>query len=351
MIFSITLRCNRRCSFCFEGEYTSRNMRDMTIDDVHRLMRWAGPRHGSRNTVLGGEPTLHPQFIPILEAIASYTPAPTLVLTNGLSNEAFMDNLSRRKLSFLVNINDVDGYSAPEHQRLMKNLDTLCAHSDCVCLATTITSPDNTFPVLEEVLARHARKIASVRLGISTPGVGFLNTFPREFSLAYGEKFRDLVLQIHRINPRIAISNECAINHCLMTRQIYDELAPRVANIRTSCERGNPDILPDFSTHWCFAARSVPELVVDNVFAFPSMDVMMEELHQRMDKLQRELGMQCDHGHCETLACPGPCIIHNAYRVRHHAKWMEMQAQGGVPQPVSVTVRGRRPEPAGASAN
>ena len=153
-----------------------------------------------------------------------------------------------------------------------------------------------------------------VRIGVSTPGYGFKNPFPREFSQDYGLAYARLAAAIHRIRPHIQISNECALNGCLVDEATEARLQGTVDNFKLVCRSGNCDILPDFSTHWCYAAHAIPELKIDNIFKYQSLDHVQYELSMAHERLQRSLGSQCEHGTCDRLNCHGPCVVQNYYR-------------------------------------
>ena len=316
MLFVINTSCNRDCSYCFEGELRQQTPRMMTVDDIHRLARWAGPSHMANNSVLGGEPTLHPQLIPIMEVVGHYSSEPPLLLSNGVGDPALMKELAKRPIRFLININHLDAYSDLEKERLTKNLEAIQnGWFQAIALSVTITKPEDDYSFLLDLLRSPiGANVIAVRIGVSTPGYGFKNPFPREFSSGYGMAYARLAAAVHRIRPHIQISNECALNGCLVDEATEVRLRGTVENFKLACVSGNCDILPDFSTHWCYAARAIPELKIDNVFKYQSLNHVQYELFMAHERLQRSLGMQCEHGTCDRLNCHGPCVVQNYYR-------------------------------------
>jgi len=317
MLFLINMDCNRNCSYCFEGDMRRKEFRRMTVEDIHRIAKWAGPAALRICNVLGGEPTLHPQVVPIMKAIIGYSSyRPPLLLTNGLGDPEVMRALAKDSIRFVVNINHLDAYSAAEGDLLTKNLGIMCnSLTEQVSLSVTITKPDDDFSNLFELLrSPYGKHFELVRIGISTPGYEFKNAFPREFSMDYGKAFARLVLAIHHLRPDLLIGSECAINGCLMDEATAERMRGFVQYFSRTCSGAKFDILPDFSSHWCFAAHNIPELKIDNIFNYMNLDHMHWQMLKSMARLQRSLGSQCDHATCNNVACSGPCIVHNYYR-------------------------------------
>lgn len=315
MILTVTNVCNRRCSYCFEGPFLGQPAKHMTPDDIHKLMEFGG-KNEQRHTIIGGEPTCHPHIIQLVDVIRRYSPIPPLFLSNGLGRKDIMEQLLRRGLRFLININHIDKYTDAQWATLQQNLNLL---TDCgeFGISTTITKPEDDFSIVYDMLrTRIGQGVRHVRLGISTPGWGFGNDFPREFARGYGQAYLRLIQTIHRINPLIEFNNECAVNLCLMEAEVYDKVVPIVNNLKLRCGTGNPDILPDMSTHWCFAAHGIPELTIKNIFDYQNMNHVVWELQRRERQLQNELGSRCEHGSCDSLRCKGPCVIYNYFRGR-----------------------------------
>jgi len=328
MLFIINTECNRDCSYCFEGELRQQTPRMMTVEDIHRIARWAGPSAMASNKVLGGEPTLHPQLLPIMDAIGSYSQEPPLLLTNGVGAPEVMRELAKRPVRFLVNLNHLDAYSGQEQSRLTKNLEIIRdSHFQVLYLSVTITTPEDDFAILFDLLRSPlGERVPAVRIGISTPGYGFKNSFPREFSHDFGAAYVRLATAIHCIRPYIQITNECALNGCLVDKATVASLQGVVDNFQMNCKGGgNFDILPDFSTHWCYAADAIPGLRIDNIFKYQSMAHVQYELFMAQERLQRSLGAQCNHNTCDSLACHGPCVVQNYYR--KNRKQIDAQAE------------------------
>jgi len=103
----ITGRCNCRCEYCYLGNALQADMSIDAVQEISGLFECLGTRYV---TVLGGEPTLHPRFIEIIEMLANrgfYV----VVDTNGMFENTLFDKLSPRHIYRLLFSLDV---SRPE---------------------------------------------------------------------------------------------------------------------------------------------------------------------------------------------------------------------------------------------
>jgi sulfatase maturation enzyme AslB (radical SAM superfamily) len=319
MVLVINNTCNRDCPFCFEGDFRHGPAQMMSVDDLDVLcgyFRIAQSSPDDRVTLLGGEPTLHPQLLEIVDLIRDHCPnKQVLLLTNLACERELLAELLMRRVNVLVNIVPPE-LNTPEQQAAIDaNIDMLSEAPGCIyAAAVTIASLDQDFGFFYDVLRRDRHhQIFNVRVGLSAPGYEFGNEFVADQRPEWGEKYLEVVRQMHRINPMISVGNECAVNLCMMRPETYAELAPHVGYLSAVCTQPNLDILPDFSTHWCFGSRHLPGMRIENIFDYPDEQALIRELNQRRVDLMREMGMQCDHAECDTLRCHGPCLALNYY--------------------------------------
>lgn len=83
----ITGDCNMRCSYCYLG---SNIQGEMSIANVRRVATFFHNSGTRYVTILGGEPTLHPDFVSIIEVFHSMDYR-VIVDTNGLFDRSLLD--------------------------------------------------------------------------------------------------------------------------------------------------------------------------------------------------------------------------------------------------------------------
>lgn len=88
--------CNNRCVFCVSGQMTELRMAKPTpLDELQRRFDDAAARGITKVTLLGGEPTIHPTFFPILEYALELGFETLEIFTNGarLDKRDFIDRV------------------------------------------------------------------------------------------------------------------------------------------------------------------------------------------------------------------------------------------------------------------
>ena len=320
MVLTIINKCNRSCPYCFEGTFTRDPRQQMSVADVDRICRFFGvgsPNGPTSVSLMGGEPTLHPELFELVDTIRGYAPGIVVfLLTNLICELDMVREIVAREMRLLVNVAAVAKDAPAQQATVARNLAYISDEARAFhSLAVTITDPAESFDFLYSVLARDGgRCVRNLRFGLAVPGMDFGNRFVNDFTPAYGEKYREVVVRSHQFNPRMLLTNECAVNLCLFSDAIYDELGTAVRRLRLECDMPNLDIMPDFSSHWCFAFRNVPEMRIDNIFAYRNAAEFREAAWERMVRLLDTTEPMCDHRNCTRIRCRGPCPALNYYR-------------------------------------
>lgn len=313
MILTITNQCNRRCPYCFESNFLGANPCEMTVDDVDALCRFfrlSERRPPHYVTIMGGEPTLHPELLEIIGTIRSHNPnIKILLLTNLTCDPDLTVDLVEQRIGIMANIAQPEHSTEEQREAIAENQALLAQVGDYpYTVAATICREDESFEYLYRMLRKDQQgQITNLRIGLAAPGRDFTNVFIQDGTDALSRKYLELVTTCHEINPRMSFSNECAVNLCLMSEEVYDQLKEVVECLDLVCHHPNPDILPDFSTHWCFAFDTVPELRINNIFDYPDFESVERELNIRMREFLRRVKPQCPSHECTKLRCKGPC--------------------------------------------
>jgi hypothetical protein len=85
----LTYRCDLRCAGCNRACFLPPATGDMTLDDAREFCRQAAERNWRPRIVLiGGEPTLHPDFLEFVAIAAAFSPGRVEVWSNGFGRRA-----------------------------------------------------------------------------------------------------------------------------------------------------------------------------------------------------------------------------------------------------------------------
>lgn len=125
MPYNIVLNssCNLSCKYCFAKEILSNND-FISLDNIIYIVDYL--KHSEKKVIslMGGEPTLHPQIISIIEKFRAEEFTISLK-SNGLWNtkiKEYLSSLPENELFILLNVNPPSTYSPKEIETLNSNL-------------------------------------------------------------------------------------------------------------------------------------------------------------------------------------------------------------------------------------
>ena len=99
-LLDLTTQCNLSCPACFTSSSPA-SSHYLKLEDALHAVHVALEREGGRLDVVmlsGGEPSIHPQIVPLIEALAKLPITRVLLNTNGIrlaNDDAFLDVLAR----------------------------------------------------------------------------------------------------------------------------------------------------------------------------------------------------------------------------------------------------------------
>ena len=123
----LTTRCNLSCKYCFAQEKLSSTRINMPIEAVQKVIDFLKRSQFPIFRVMGGEPTLHPQFNEIIQlAIANAMRVDVLSnATWSKSTSELFGRIPSKYLMFLLNIDHPDNYKPSQWAVIQRNLSAL----------------------------------------------------------------------------------------------------------------------------------------------------------------------------------------------------------------------------------
>jgi MoaA/NifB/PqqE/SkfB family radical SAM enzyme len=121
----LTYKCNLGCEYCYE-KGAKLNYGDIPFDNFEKILKWLRKNKRDRIILLGGEPTLHPNFIDLLK-ISESNKMRVAILTNLLFNEKIIKAIIDYKgyLILQANINNPYTYKDDSYDLVYANLKRL----------------------------------------------------------------------------------------------------------------------------------------------------------------------------------------------------------------------------------
>ncbi|MBI2877932.1 MAG: radical SAM protein [Candidatus Tectomicrobia bacterium] len=312
---SITLQCNRDCSYCFarplrrKGELAATRMDRAMFLCALDFLRQSGI---NQVRLLGGEPTLHPHFEGLVTQ-ALDRGFRLLVFSNGLMPEAALrclEEASPERVSVLVNLPSPWEQNSHEARYQALTLGRLGRRATLGFNLHT-ASPDLDFLLLQ--VERH-RLNRSVRLGLAHPCRDGSNHClrPKEYAEA-GRHIAGFVQQA--AGHGITVELDCGFVPCMFPEGFLESPGVDPAAIGPRCGPV-PDILPDGSVVPCYPLASTWRLSLSDGGDAPHFRSRFEEQMQPY----RTLGIFRQCATCARRAggqCLGGCLAAAMQRLRH----------------------------------
>ncbi|MGL5715508.1 MAG: radical SAM protein [Paraclostridium sp.] len=164
--------CNLKCPYCFaDNEITDCSTKNMSINDFEKIIEWHKLNNERVIRIIGGEPTLHPNFTDMLYRImADDFIEGVHVFSNMTFNEevktALIDFSTEKRLSFLPNFNE-EFVIGPKYDLVKKNIKIFASLGCIETLGINIYKHDYDFDLPLNLAVEYG--IKDIRWAITVP--------------------------------------------------------------------------------------------------------------------------------------------------------------------------------------
>jgi sulfatase maturation enzyme AslB (radical SAM superfamily) len=258
---SITNVCNRKCVYCFandtRNEFGKTLMDDETFEKALEYLRRSDIK---QTRLLGGEPTLHPEFIQFIKRALEQDFGISL-FTNGLMTEevsAFLQTIPEGKLSILLNTihpSENDGPGIERQKEMMKKLGSF------TIAGINIYSARQEMDYLLEYVSKYNLK-KEIRLGISHSVLSRNNIslHPGDYQKIGHEIVK---LKQHAIKEGVSLGFDCGFVPCMFPVESNDLLSEELKKAGTCC---HPviDLLSDGSFIACYPLNNFLKIKIND---------------------------------------------------------------------------------------
>jgi MoaA/NifB/PqqE/SkfB family radical SAM enzyme len=306
----ITDYCNRNCSYCFarskvETDSTNdQNKRHhISMENVAITAAFMKRSKLSTATLLGGEPTLHPQF----EEIVDYLFAEGFsvrVFTNGIIDEkklAFLTGTDPERMSLIVNVNHPDESDPEQFQQTLRTLEAL---PDKTGLGVNFYRKDLNLGFALE-LTKRFNLYRYIRLGLAQPIYGVDNTYiPISEYGTISQSIVDFARECERFD--VALEFDCGFTMCMFSEQQLGSLLTSGSSFSFSCPTV-VDIGPDLDVWHCFPLSTIMNVKLRD---FDTRDEIVAH-YTRKTAFYRSIGALDECKTCKQLHrgfCAGGCL-------------------------------------------
>ncbi len=260
----LTTRCNLSCRYCFAQEKLASARANMSMKNVQRVIDFLKRSNTPVFRVMGGEPTLHPQFNEIIQ-LAISAGMRVDVLSNATwsaDTAALFERIPSKYLLFLLNIDHPDNYTPKQWAVIERNLDRLKGRGGITLSFNVFEKEPRSDYVLD---LAESYDFKYIRLSLSLPVLGAGNAClpveelpavaPFVIRFTAQAEARGIAVQLDNAVP-LCIFDDAEIGKLLL-HGVYD------LNRNTRC---NPiiDIGPDLTIWSCFCLSSLKNRKLDD---------------------------------------------------------------------------------------
>jgi radical SAM protein with 4Fe4S-binding SPASM domain len=314
---SIIEACTLNCRYCFARQtLRSENgrQRHVTRTEFRRMLDFLERSGMDQVRLLGGEPTLHPEFCALVdEALARGFRV--IIFSNGLMPEPALDKLAQCDTAHVaVMINTL----RPDHPQATTQTNTLRRLGSRVTLALNIDTPGVETDFLFERIEAYGLWPA-IRLGLAHPAVGSANRslHPRYYA-EVGHRLLDFAQRA--LERDIQLQFDCGFVPCMFPEGSLALLGTDAKAIGTHCSP-IPDILPNGRMVPCYPLAAIAQL---RFFNYRNADAHSVRAHfSKSLTPYRMMGLYKACVDCQQRiagTCTGGCIAAAMRRLNGGAK-------------------------------
>jgi MoaA/NifB/PqqE/SkfB family radical SAM enzyme len=304
--------CNRNCIYCFAKKKNEGPYQQLSLDNLVTICDFLESSSHMNITVLGGEPTLHPEFLLFLEYMISRAFNIT-VFSNGMITTAVARGINKlidewtldvKRLRFIINVNEPKYQTVRETRMQAKTFAKLNTFSG---LSFNIFEESCDMNFLPDLIQKYKLR-PKIRLGLAAPIVGRENTFlPLKSYPGVAKKI--LRLSDRCLRDSIDLGFDCGFPLCIFSNEDIGKLYKNSVHLIFVCEPVL-DIDPDLNVIYCYPLSECQRLKLTD---FKSVSDIYTHFKTLISKHDRQKGIFSECKNCpyhKNGRCDGGCKGH-----------------------------------------
>jgi uncharacterized Fe-S cluster-containing radical SAM superfamily protein len=238
----ISTICNQNCVYCFTTDHREQNRAGslpvadqsfLQLDHFEERLSFLARSNVDEVRLLGGEPTLHPQFVELVER-ARVAGKEVKVFTNGLMPQsalACLEAIPVQECTVVVNVNEPD--AAGDGRTYQRQLDTIRRLGERATLGFTIYRTDFRPEFLLDLIAASGCT-PIIRLGMAQPCLSGANRY------LHPGQYRAVAVKITRFarlaaEAGVSLGFDCGFVRCVFSDADLETLQEARADVGWRC--------------------------------------------------------------------------------------------------------------------
>ena len=332
----ITGVCNVKCPYCFADEfvnnqgYLNDKNKHISIENFERAVNFILTNPRERIGIIGGEPTLHPQFKEFIEKLIFDKRVSTFTLfTNGVDIEDYYRLLSNDKIRILINCNSPSDIGQNKYDMLVKNVDNLINNyymKDRITLGINMYKPDFEYDYIIELLEKYNYRNVRTSITVlnaearsSMSGIEYFNIMKNSVFKFFSELERRGIVPSYDCNlmPNCIPNNEeTEFLRRVMSHVTLDKNSRRRTNLLgpSKCQPVI-DILPDLNSVRCFGLSDQHKV---HISKFRHIDQLRNYFYNYFDSFVYNISDSENCAICDqrkNMECNGGCLVYKLDKI------------------------------------
>jgi len=315
MNFIITPKCNKNCSFCFARKWRESCKQDMSWDTFKTLVEKT-----EIVKLLGGEPTLHPNFIDFVQYAIKKKKIITIVTNLLINNDKIIDFLVRTvqkyPIGFLLNGSELYGKRlelfSKNYNAIYKTAYRVDNEMNMRLGVTIPKGAENDIPKYIDYLKSLTDKLINIdtlRLSLTFPGEDKLKG---DYYFLNNKKLGNLFLAVTQfaVQNGIKPTIDCIIFPCMFSnKEEFKYMIKFNTKVLTMCGNSSMplDVFPNGKAVYGFPLRKVAEIDTSEYDNVKQMIKALVSKYQIVNSIAEtpEACKKCNFYH---KICEGPCL-------------------------------------------
>lgn len=323
----INKNCNLNCPYCFANEFVNKddNKNNITVENFKKALDFIASRD-SHVGIIGGEPTIHPNFEKLIDIVISDFRIKRITLfTNGINIDKYERVLSNPKVTMLINLNSPNDIGLKNYNKIIDNINMFHTKYgfNRHTLGINMYKPDFDFKYIVDALDKF--NINVVRTSIAVPN----NVSSRSFDMIeYFKIMKPRIFEFFRELEKLDIMPFYDCNSmplCILTdseREWLKTFVKHEPKCNHSCNLIDPavcspviDILPDLTAVRCFGCSEQSKIKISN---FSKINHLSKYFEHEIDAYATIIPTHIQCNDCyykNTKQCSGGCLAYKQQNI------------------------------------
>lgn len=270
----IASSCNLKCPYCFAQTVIQEQENNfITKEQLERILDWLSKEYSEHNPnkskigIIGGEPTIHPQFADILKTMNTFATmhkVPLILFTNGIKLKDYIYDIPT-KMSILLNLNSPSIMTQKQWNDILETLEEAYQlgwlnpnekMQQKLTLGCNLCMEIDDYSFFWEIAEKYS--VSEVRVSVTAPT-------KEEYKKNKDKYFQAMLPKFIKFEEEACARNITIVQDCSQIPDCYFSNSDVRLKLRVSHQRWKKpslcspviDITPDFKATSCFGVSEL----------------------------------------------------------------------------------------------